>query len=171
MAKLYLVEGPVGAGKSTLASKISIQNAAARFNLDEWMVTLFSPDRPDEGFLDWYQSCKKRCIDQIWTQTCDLLTVGVPVVLELGLVQQADRLDFYKRVDDAGFDLAVYVLDTPEEIRRKRVKVRNRLRTETYRMEVTDEVFNLANSMWQPPDETEIRVREIEFVNGWQDQA
>jgi hypothetical protein len=31
-------------------------------------------------------------------------------------------------------------------------------------MTVSDEVFELANRMWQPPDEDEIRERNIQFI-------
>ena len=165
MSSVYLIEGPVGAGKSTFASTLAFEKKAARFNLDEWMVTLFRPDRPEEGFLEWYQDCKQRCIEQMWMQCTELTGVGIPVVLELGLVQAADREAFYARADAADQTLEVYVLDVPVAVRQERVRARNVQQTGTYRMEVTDEVFELANRMWQPPDEVEIREREIQFVN------
>jgi len=128
------------------------------------MVTLFRPDRPDVGFMEWYLERKQRCIEQIWNVACDLIDTGTSVVLELGLIQRQNRDDFYARVDAAGHDLRVYVLETPEALRRQRVAQRNAERGRTFQMEVSEEVFTLANRMWQPPDEAEIAGRAIEFV-------
>lgn len=165
MATIHLIEGPVGAGKSTYAMQLTMTHAAPRLNLDEWMVTLFRPDRPSAGFMEWYADRKQRCIEQIWSVTCGLIDTGTSAVLELGLVQFADRNDFYRRVDTAGYELRVYLLDTLEEVRRQRVRERNVQQGDTFKMEVSDEIFELANAAWQEPDEAEILEREIQFVS------
>lgn len=128
------------------------------------MVTLFSPDRPVEGFMEWYSERKRRCIQQLWDVTCELLDNGISAILELGLVQRAERADFYRRVDATDHGLRVYLLDAPLDQRRERVRERNGRKTGTFRMEVTDEIFDLANSFWEEPSEIECREREIEIV-------
>lgn len=165
MASIHLVEGPVGAGKSTYAGQLGLRHGAPLLNLDEWMVTLFRPDRPELDFMQWYAERKRRCIEQIWRVAFELIETGTHVVLELGLVQVADREDFYGRVDAAGFDLKVYLLDAPEEVRRQRVRERNTEQGSTYQMEVSEEIFTLANSAWQAPDEAECRDRGIQRVS------
>ena len=165
MAVIHLVEGPVGAGKSTFAAKQSLSLGAPHLNLDEWMATLFSPDRPNERFLEWYSDRKERCIQQIWQVTCELLSCEISAILELGLVQLADREDFYRRVDATDHELRVYVLDTPLEERRQRVRRRNSQKTGTYRMEVSEEIFAIANGFWEEPAEMECRERRIEIVS------
>ena len=94
-----------------------------------------------------------------------MLSSGTSAVLELGLVQLADREDFYRRVDGTDYELRVYLIDAPLEVRRQRVRERNRQKSETYKMEVSDEVFDLANGFWQAPSETECRERNIELVS------
>jgi len=165
MATIYLVEGPVGAGKSTFAARLSVTHAAPRLILDEWMATLFRADRPSDGFVDWYVERKRRCIEQIWHVACDMIDTGTNVVLELGLVQRQDRSDFYARVDASGTTLKVYVLDAPEHVRRQRVHTRNVEKGSTFKMEVSDEIFALANRMWEEPDDSEAAERDIEFVD------
>ena len=165
VATVYLVEGPVGAGKSTYAARLGVQHSAPRFNLDEWMVTLFSEDRPDTGFMDWYVDRKNRCIEQIWRISTDLIVSDQSVVMELGLIQRQNREDFYKRIDEMEFPLVVYVLDVPKSVRRQRVCERNTQRGETFKMHVSDEVFELADSLWQAPDELEYGERDIRHVN------
>jgi len=88
---------PVGAGKSTYAAQLSLIHAAPRLNLDEWIVTLFVPDRPSADVLPWY--------------------------LE-----------------------------------------RNKAKSATFRMHVPEEMFKLASSLWQAPDEIECNQRDIQFI-------
>ncbi|UZR27253.1 AAA family ATPase [Methylococcus mesophilus] len=165
MPAIHLVEGPVGAGKSTFAARLCLMNAAPRFILDDWMATLFRPDRPDTDIIPWYLERKRRCIDQIWNIACDLIDTRTSVVLELGLIRRQDREDFYSRVDAAEFELKVYVLDTPEEVRRQRVRRRNIEKGSTFRMEVPDEMFEIANNLWEAPDSVECRERRISFIS------
>lgn len=166
MATLFLIEGPVGAGKSTYAAKLSLERRAVHLNLDEWMVTLFSKDRPEQDFMAWYQDCKQRCIEQIWLVAISLLDAEVDAVLELGLVQPADREAFYTRT--AAFDctLQVLVLDADKTTRHQRVQARNSDDSagSTRRMVVSDEIFEIANNAWVPPDEREQALAQIEFI-------
>ena len=39
VATIHLIEGPVGAGKSTFAARLSVAHEAPHLNLDEWIVT------------------------------------------------------------------------------------------------------------------------------------
>lgn len=165
MARIHLVEGPVGAGKSTFAAQLSGHHAAPRLALDDWMATLFRPDRPATGVMEWYIERKERCIDQIWKLTCDIIDTGTNVVLELGLIQRRDRMGLYDRVDAAGYDLTVYVLEAPREVRRQRVQERNRRKGETFSMEVPDQIFELASDMWEPPDDVECSGRDVRFIS------
>ena len=163
MATIFLVEGPV-AGKSTFASKLSLSNQALHLDLDQWMVTLFSEDRPQVNFIEWYTTCKQRCIEQIWKVATDVMALSGNVVLELGLVQKLDREAFYERVDRTNHELKVYLLDTPFNERWRRVQQRNSEQAGTFKMQVSEEMFQLANSFWEEPEEREIRERDIEFV-------
>ena len=165
MARIHLIEGPVGAGKSTYAGQLGVRHAAPRLILDDWMATLFRPDRPDTGVMEWYAQRKDRCIDQIWKVTCDLIDAGSDVVLELGLIQRSLRQRLYDRVEDVGYDLTVYVLEASREVRRERVRDRNRHRGTTYSMDVPDPFFEMASDMWEPVDETESAARDIRFVS------
>ncbi len=127
--------------------------------------TLFRPDRPDANIYEWYMQRKQRCLDQIWSISSGLMEAGTSVVLELGLICQNDRLEFYNRVDAFGYDLTVYVLNAPKETRRHRVRQRNFEKGSTFSMEVPDEIFELASTLWETPDEIESIDRNIHFIN------
>ncbi|NKC01665.1 MAG: AAA family ATPase [Pseudomonadales bacterium] len=164
MAKVTLIEGPVGAGKTTFAAKLGVQRGVPRLDLDEWMVSLFSPDRPETGFMPWYQDRKERCLEQIWRIALELLDADHDVILELGLVQLLDREEFYARVDGCDHDLEVFVLDVPFAERKARVMRRNDEQGMAFKMAVSEEIFQIANAAWQPPDEIETRDRNIQVV-------
>lgn len=164
MPTIHLVEGPVGAGKSTFAGQLSLRHSIPFLNLDEWMANLFRPDRPRTDFMAWYTERKQRCVHQLWLVAAELMESGTSVVLELGLVRRPERDDFYQRVDGAGYALQVYVLDAPKTVRKDRVLARNRDQGSTFKMEVPEDIFELANAAWEPPEPDEIAARGIEFV-------
>ena len=164
MATIHLIEGPVGAGKSTFGSKLAREVSGIHVALDAWFVRLFSPDRPTTDFVLWYQERKHRLLDLIWTHAVALLASGTIPVLELGLVRRSDRDAIYDRADEAGVELRVYVLDAPRDVRRERVRRRNSERGRTFSMVVPDAVFELASDAWESPDDDEIQERRIQLV-------
>ena len=165
MARIHLVIGPVGAGKSTLCRRLSEEHGAVRLILDEWMAVLFGEDeRPAEGRVAWYSARVERCLELIWRLAQELLAVGTPVVLEVGLIRREARERFYSKVDAMAFEHVVYVVDADRDVRRARVLKRNRERGETFSMEVPLEFFELASDLWEAPDESESSTREMRFI-------
>lgn len=165
MAKIHLVEGPVGAGKSTYAVSLASRIGGVHVVLDEWFARLFSPDRPDADFVQWYIERKERLINLIWNHARALLEAGTNPVLELGLIQRQSREAFYERVRAAGAELVVYVLDAPRDVRRERVRRRNLERGSTFFAVVPDYIFEMASDLWDPPDEDEIAENRIQLVS------
>lgn len=159
--RIHLVVGPVGAGKSTFARELCRESDGVRLTLDEWMTMLFSDDRPDVGIAEWYIERAARCVEQIWRVTKSVLHTGTDVVLEIGLIQRRDREALYSRVDAQGFDLTVYVVDAPRELRRDRVEQRNRERGATFSMEVPPHIFERASDMWEPLTDAECDGRDV----------
>jgi predicted kinase len=166
MPKIHLVEGPVGAGKTTFVADFRRQHHAPALILDAWFAKLFSPDRPSEGLLHWYVERKERCLSQIWATASEILDAGHDVVLELGLVEKASRERFYTLVEQAGYALTIYLLDVPRDIRRERVRVRNREKGVTYAFEVPDAFFEMASDRWEPLDEAELDRNDVRVVSG-----
>ena len=155
----------MGSGKSTYAAELSETSGAPRLNLDDWMATLFSADRPSYGSVEWYLDRKDRCIEQIWKIACEITKSGGDVILELGLIQRVSREQLYEKVDAAGVGLTVYVLEAPLEVRRSRVQTRNITRGETYSMDVPEEFFSRASNLWESPDDDECIARDVRFIS------
>jgi len=163
-ARIHLVLGPVGAGKSTFALRLARAHRAVRLTLDEWMAKLFAPDRPDDGVMEWYAERTSRCIEQIWTLVTALIDCDTNVVLEVGLLRRREREAFYRRVDESRSDLTIHVLDAPRDVRRRRVEERNHAKGSTFSMVVPSAIFELASDLWEPPDTTECEGRDMRFI-------
>jgi predicted kinase len=167
--RIHLVIGPVGAGKSTYVRQLvqQQQHRAVPLNLDDWMATLFSPDRPADAadVMAWYVPRTLRCLAQIWKTAEAVLAAGGDVVLEVGLIQRHQRDDFYARIGPWADAMVVHVLDAPREVRRERVLQRNAEQGATFSMVVPPHIFELASDLWQPPDAAECAQRSVVFVN------
>ena len=159
--RVHLILGPVGAGKSTFARRLERERGALRLSLDEWMATLFSPDRPEVGRREWYVERRARCTEQISAVAEAAGYAGSETVLELGLLRLEERERCYTWIETAGLALTVYVLDAAREVRRERVALRNVTQGETFSMLVPPEFFELASDLWQPLEAAECEGRDV----------
>ncbi len=158
---VHVVIGPVGSGKSTYALGLCREHAAVRFTLDEWFTSLFSPDRPASGVVEWYVERAARCVEQIWRVARAVVESGTDVVLEVGLLRRAQREGFYAKLEEAGCAYTVHVVDAPRDVRRERVLRRNEERGETFSMIVPMEIFEFASDQWEPPEDAEVEGRVV----------
>lgn len=164
MPVVRLIEGPVGAGKSTYAAALAARTGGVHIALDAWFARLFSPDRPAGDFIPWYVERKERLLALIWAHAQSILASGTDVILELGLIQREPRRQFCRQVLDSGFALLMTELDAPRELRRARVRRRNEERGATFSMVVPEAIFELASDRWEPSDELERESYAVERV-------
>lgn len=162
MSKIYFIEGPVGAGKSTYANAIAESGGFTHIALDEWFALLFSPDRPQNDFVSWYIERKDRLINLILGYAYDILATNKDIALEVGMIQREARIAILRQVQNREIDFTIHVLDAPYDIRLERVRRRNIKQGKTFSMVVPDHVFEMASAMWEPPDDFELD--EFEFV-------
>ena len=127
MPKVHLIEGPVGAGKSTFAKSLALRTNGIHIALDEWFVKLYSPDRPSADFIDSHIERKQRLLELIWSHSLSILASGTDAILELGLIQRQGRIAFCQKAMREGAELKVYVLDAPKQVRLERVKRRGEI--------------------------------------------
>lgn len=164
MTTLHIIEGPVGAGKTTYARALARGLPALALNLDEWMVTLFQPDRPRDGLWLWYGERKRRCIEQIWRLVDHEVSIRRDVIIELGLVTAPLRATVFQRADELCCSVNLHLLDVPVDERAARVRRRNQERGETFSMIVPDEIFDAANAAWEPLLDEELERHAIRLV-------
>jgi predicted kinase len=159
---LHLVCGATGAGKTTHAIALAEREGAVRFSIDEWMTRLFWADSPQPIRFDWAIERVNRCEGQIAEVALRLGALGVSSVLDLGFTRAEHRAKFEAIGRAAGLAVKLHLVDVDPEERWRRVQGRNADKGETYRLEVTREMFDFMEGMWEPPDDAEMaRLRGV----------
>jgi predicted kinase len=151
MTILHLIAGPTGAGKTTYAIALAERIGAVRFSIDEWMAALFWPDAEPGQDFGWAIERVNRCEAVIAATALQVLARGAPVVLDLGFSRAEHRRKFIRVGAEAGFAAETHLVTADPETRWARVGQRNRDQGETFRFEVTREMFDFMEGMWEPP--------------------
>jgi predicted kinase len=156
-ATLNVIFGPVGAGKTTYAHAFARRTGAVAFILDDWMARLFGPDMPDPIEYDWMLERVGRCEAQIWATAAAALAAGASVILDIGLMRRADR-DRVRQIAEA-VDLPIqwHFVTAPVEIRHARVAERNVIRGESFAIEVSPDMFEFMEGVFESPSPEEMQ--------------
>lgn len=150
-ATLNVVFGPCAAGKTTYAHALARREHAVPFVLDEWGARLFAADLHGPIEFPWMLERLARCNGLIWSTAEAVLAAGTGVVLDTGGMRRADRDRIREMAEARGLSLQWHFVDAPLEVRRARVAERNASRGATYAMEVTPEMFEMLESVYEPP--------------------
>jgi predicted kinase len=156
-ATLNVIFGPCGAGKTTYAHAFARREKATAFVLDDWMARLFGPDMPEPLQYDWMIERVGRCEGQIWATAAGVLATGTSVILDIGLMRKADRDRVREIAEATGLRLQFHFVDAPQEVRRARVLDRNVVRGESFAIEVTPDLFEFIEGVYEPPEPGELQ--------------
>lgn len=116
-AKLIIVCGLPGSGKTTLAKELQSTRAAIRFCPDEWITELG---------LDIYDEERRGKIEELqWSLGEQLLTQGLTVIVEWGTWGRAERDKLRLRARELGAEVELYFLSAPLEVLWDRIQRRN----------------------------------------------
>ncbi len=156
---IHLICGSTGAGKTTYAKALSEQLGGVRFSIDEWMSALFWMDSPQPLDPGWSMERVERCSRQIWRVAVDVAARDVPCILDVGLSTAGQRGRYLGWATEAGLSAQLHYLDVPADERWRRVTARNRdtLAHGQLPFEVTREMFDFVEGLWEPPEEEEMR--------------
>lgn len=155
-ATLHVIFGPSGAGKTTYANAFARRERAVAFILDEWMARLFGPDIPNPIEFEWMMERVTRCEAQIWSVAAGVLATGTSVIMDIGLMRRADRARVKEIAEGADLPLQFHYVDAPVEMRRARVAERNTVRGENFAIEVTPEMFDFVEGVFELPSPEEL---------------
>jgi predicted kinase len=153
---LYLICGLPGAGKTTLAKQIEVEQNALRLTPDDWLCRLFGNDR---NVSDTYHDTIEILL---WETAERALQLGVNVVLDYGFWTKEERASFRKQAESIGARVKLISLEVPREELWRRLQHRNQnLPPNTYVAEEweLDEWF----AVFEPPISEELD--DIEGMN------
>ncbi len=156
MPIVHLICGSTGAGKTTYAKALADRVRGVRFSIDEWMANLFLADRPAQLSPSWAVERAARCETQMWSVAAQLLARGVDVVFDVGLSKRVHRERFRMRASEAGADSKLHYLDVDAETRRERLRQRSLQGRGTFAFEVTDEMFDFIDRLFEVPGDDEL---------------
>ncbi len=157
MARLILICGPTGAGKTTYALSLSREIGAVRFSIDSWMQTLFAKDMTSLDY-SWMIDRVNRCYEQIWQVSEQVLSLDGNVVLDLGFTTKAQRNLFSDRAKTLDINAEIHYLHASRNIRKQRVEKRNTEKDPSiYSFDVTDMMFNFMESRFETPAIEELK--------------
>jgi predicted kinase len=117
MARLVLLCGLPGSGKTTVARRLAAELDAIRLCPDEWMVTL-GVDLFDQPFRARLEALQ-------WELAQELLQLGQSVVIEWGVWARSERDAVRRRARELGVPVELHYLDEPLAVLWERVRHRN----------------------------------------------
>jgi predicted kinase len=155
-ATLHVIFGPSGAGKSTYAKDLARRAPAIHFAIDEWMARLFAADMPEPLEFEWMMERVERCEAQIWSTAAAAMASGASVILDLGLMRRSDRARVAEIAQACELPLQFHFVTAPQAVRRDRVLQRNEVRGDTFSIEVTPDMFNFIEGVYEAPEPGEL---------------
>lgn len=115
-ARLIIVCGLPGAGKTTLARALEDRLGAVRFSPDEWM---------NELSLDLYDEPMRAKVEELqWKLSQRLLTLGIIVIIEWGTWGRSERDRLRVGARALGAAVELHYLSAPEEVLFDRIQRR-----------------------------------------------
>jgi len=151
-----MICGLTGAGKSTYAEQLRRDIGAVRFSIDDWNARLFFMDREPTSDFDWFYERVQRSCAQMRDTAEQVLDAGCPVVFDCGFTDCKERTIFYDWAATLNQRVLLHFVDVDTETRWSRVQQRNAERGATFALEVTREMFDFMEGIWQAPTPDEL---------------
>lgn len=145
---LYFLCGRAGAGKSTLARKISVDRHAILFCEDQWLARLFGGASSLAEYVERRGHIRRLLTEHVPA----ILKGGHSVVFDFGGNTVRDRSWVRSVFEAAAAAHELHYIAADEALCKKRIAERNRTRPEgIYWGDVSEELFDAVNVYFQPP--------------------
>lgn len=114
---LYLIQGFIGAGKTTFSKKLSLESGAIHLNPDEAVTKLYSKDE----YMQNWDECFENTVHALWEKTKEYLNKGNDVIFDMGFWYRKDR-DFARQIArECNANCLLYYLYVPDNILKERI--------------------------------------------------
>jgi predicted kinase len=153
---IHLIIGATGAGKSTFAQHLAEETNGMIFGSDDWLNTLFIPDGPPQDFWPWALERVDRCETQMWKIATSLLKKGIPVIMDINMMNRVVRERQLDRAKATGFSRQIHYLEVDRETRWNRVSRRNQEKGHTYSFPVPRAFFDFVEAVIELPTPEEL---------------
>lgn len=114
---LYIIQGFIGAGKSTFSRKLASETGAVHLNPDECVARFYDKNE----YMQNWDKCFEETVNRLWQKTKEYLQTGKSVIFDMGFWQKKDR-DFARRIaGERKSQLKHIYLYVPDELLKKRI--------------------------------------------------
>ncbi|MBQ8293873.1 MAG: ATP-binding protein [Alphaproteobacteria bacterium] len=121
MAKLFLICGFLGAGKTTVSKQLAKQYNAEYMNVDSHVTQLFARDEYEHN----WEKCFSIAEDDLWQKIKLCAQSDTDVVFDVGFWTRKSRDMASARARQIGMTPIVYYVYAPDEILKKRIAQRS----------------------------------------------
>ena len=115
---LYIIQGFIGAGKSTYSAKLAERTKAIHLNPDKIVTEMFKKDE----YMNNWESCFDKALDFMWKNTIELLNQNKSVILDMGFWKKNDREYARGIAKQLGVKLEHIYLSVPDEVLKERIR-------------------------------------------------
>lgn len=152
---LYIIQGFIGAGKSTYSKKLASETGAVHLNPDEWVTKFY--DRSE--YMQNWDNCFEETVNRLWQKAKEDLQRGESIIFDMGFWHKKDR-DFARRIaGECNCQFKHIYLHVPDEVLKKRI-------IETRPPEWAEkhlQNFERNKSLFEEPEESENAIKINNF--------
>lgn len=163
--QIHMICGLTGAGKTTYAERLRRDLTGVRFSIDDWNARLFFMDRDPASDFQWFYDRVQRSCAQMRETAEQVLQANVSAIFDCGFTDLKERTIFYDWADTLHIPVTLHFLDIDKATRWARVQQRNADKGATFALEVTPEMFDFMETIWQAPDADELVARNGKRVS------
>lgn len=146
MAKIFLICGFLGAGKTTISKQLAQQYNAEYMNVDETVLQMFAPEQYHKEWEHCFSGAEKA----LWLKIQECAKCGKDVVFDVGFWTRKSRDEARLRAKQNGIEPVLYYVYAPDHILKQRISKR------TGKIAANNiKNFDTIKQMFEPPQSDE----------------